>query len=54
MSKFDFYMIDTIKTYSDKLRNSGNDEDINWSLKNVLEELTCAYAVYKSENSCLE
>lgn len=49
MSNFDFYMIDTIKDYADKLRSAENkgNPDMEWSLLNVLDELVHAYSEYK-------
>jgi len=50
MSNFDFYMIDMIKDYSDRLRNKENDKDVQWMLNNVLDELIRSYAEYRTNN----
>lgn len=48
MDNFELYMIDNIKSWSDKLRNNKNDNELSYMIKNVLDELTNVFVQYRN------
>lgn len=53
MDKFELYMIDNIKAWSDMVRSEENEE-VRWGYKNVLMELISALVQYEGATKGIE
>lgn len=49
MDRFELYMIDLMKDYSDRLLDQNNDNEIKFAMKCVLGELVEVFSRYEVE-----